>query len=557
MMTGLDIERVHQGLAILESQGRDGDAACAWSPTIQRRTSRKRCCDSSSATPTTSIAPSGADRISYGCDERMRVLILSQFYAPEPTNLLPGLASELCRLGHHVQVLTGFPNYPSGTLYPGYRLRPWQKETLDGVPVVRTFLYPNHSRSALLRILNYLSFTASSAMLGPLQADRPDVIFVLSTPYTVGISAWLISRIWGVPFVFDVQDLWPETLEATGMLRSSLALRVVGRLARWVYDVSAAMIVISDGMRTNLIAKGVPPSKIKVVSNWVDTELYRPCNADPDLSRQLGLAGRFNVVFRGEYGRSTGTGDSYCRGCGAAGHPHIQFVFVGDGVAEPHLRSLVDRLGLKNVRFLGRFPESAIPSILALSDVLLVHLRDSLLFRITVPHKIHSYLACGKPIVCAVSGDATAIIMESSSGEVCPPGDPVALAGAVQHLFELPSSERQKMGERARQAAVQKYSAPVLIKKIEQVLEDVSAGGIGGNRRRASSASRPGHGLYARFGKRLFDLCVSLVAIVAFAPIIAIVALVSWLVMGSPILFRHQRPGLHTMPFLAAKFPHR
>src|SRR5580765_2483562 len=145
----------------------------------------------------------------------MKVLLLTQWYPPEPYKLFSDLAQSLKSMGHTLSVLTGFPNYPNGKIYPPYKLRLWQKDRIEDIPVTRVILYPEHSRSALRRVLNYLSFVSSATILGPWLLNRPDVIFVHCTPYIVAIPAWVMSRIWRVPFVFNVQDLWPETLQAT------------------------------------------------------------------------------------------------------------------------------------------------------------------------------------------------------------------------------------------------------------------------------------------------------------------------------------------------------
>lgn len=401
----------------------------------------------------------------------MKVLILSQWYQPEPTKLISDLAQGLAAMGHQVQVLTGFPNYPSGQLYPGYRVRPWQKEKLEGIPVVRTFLYPEHSRSAIGRVLNYVSFALSSAALGPWLVNRPDVIFVYSTPYLAGISGWLMSCLWRVPFVFNVQDLWPETLEATGMLKNSLALRLVGALARWIYNKAAAVIVISQGLRANLVAKNVPAAKIHVISNWVDVDHYRPLDADLVLAAKLGLGGRFNVLFAGAMGKAQGLDTVIRSAAQLRDQKLIQFVFIGDGVEAPQLRAMAVELALDNVRFLGPYPEDAMPALLALGDVLLVHLTDSPLFRITVPHKIFAYAASGKPILCAVRGDAADTVSAMGAGIVCPPGNPTALSESIRCIAALPPGQRRQMGERGRQGAVQQYSCAVLVERIAEILQ--------------------------------------------------------------------------------------
>jgi colanic acid biosynthesis glycosyl transferase WcaI len=403
----------------------------------------------------------------------MHILLLRQYYAPEGL-LGQELAHSLQKIGHQVTVLTAFPNYPAGKLYPGYGLRPWRREVLDGVPVVRAPLYPDHSRSGLRRALNYTSFAVTSSLIGPWLVPRPDVIFVTHPPLTVGWPAWLLSRLWRVPFVYQIQDMWPDTLHATGMVDSERILSWVGRFAKRVYAKAEAICVISPGFRANLIDKGVPPEKIHVISNWVDTETYYPEQPDRALAEELGMAGSFNIMFAGNIGEAQGLETALDAAELLRNHPQVQFVFAGDGIALPRLRQSAESRGLDNVRFLGRYPEKAMPKLYALADVLLVHLKDDPLFKITIPHKILSYLAVGKPILAALAGDAADAVTEAGAGIVCPPGDPQALASVVQRFHSMDDLERRKMGECGLAAAHKQYSREVLVGEIEAVLRDVA-----------------------------------------------------------------------------------
>ena len=401
----------------------------------------------------------------------MRILLLTQWYPPEPASLLQELAQTLLEKGHDVEVLTGFPNYPSGKLYPGYRLRWSMKEKLDKISVSRVFLYPDHSGSKIKRILNYFSFAISSAFLGPWMVSKPDVIFVYHPPLTVGIPAFLISRLWRVPFVYQVQDMWPETLRATGMVTNQSVLKWVGVFAKRVYRWAHAVLVISPGFKHNLIRKGVDGGKIYVVSNWVDSKLYHPIEPDFRLKEQLGLINKFNVMFAGNLGKAQGLETVIETAVLFSNNKKIQFIFVGDGVVLPELKRMVEEKKLNNIVFLGRYPEKEMSKLFALADVLLVHLNDDPLFQITIPHKILSYLAVGKPIIAALDGDGAEVVIDAKAGIVCPPQNPEALAKAVSTMYNLSKEEREKLGSNALQAARTKYSRQKLVDEIEDVLE--------------------------------------------------------------------------------------
>jgi putative colanic acid biosynthesis glycosyltransferase WcaI len=400
----------------------------------------------------------------------LRILVLTQWYPPEPAMLLQELAQTLLARGHDVTVLTGFPNYPSGRLYSGYHMRPWEREVLAGVPVVRVPLYPDHSRSGIRRTLNYASFALASTVLGPWLVKQPDVIFVYHPPLTIGLPAIILSWLWRAPFVLQIQDLWPETLNATGMLNNPRLLRWVGEFAQWVYSRATTILVISPGFRHNLLAKGVPEEKVRYISNWVDTDMYHPAEPDAGLAEELGLAGRFNVMFAGNVGEAQGLETVIEAADLLRDDEEIQFVIVGEGIALPRLQEVTRARNLGNVRFLGRYPAQSMARLYALADVLLVHLRDDPLFRITIPHKVLAYLASGKPVLAAVSGDVADMVTGEQAGVACPPSDPVALAAAVRQLRGLGANELHWLGEHGLMAARTKYAREIVIARIEDVL---------------------------------------------------------------------------------------
>ncbi len=401
----------------------------------------------------------------------MHVLILTQWYAPEPVKVRTDLAESLQALGHEVTVVAGFPNYPYGRTYPGYRQRLWQRESRNGVTMIRVPVYPDHSRSGFRRALNFLSYCASAALLGPFLVSKPDIIHVIHPPLTLGPVAWYMSRLWGVPFTYEIKDLWPETLQATGMLTDVRLLSLVERLGRWVYRRAAAISVVSPGFRAALIAKGIPAEKIRVISNWVDTDFYRPMPPDPALAERLGLAGRFNVMFAGGIGIAQHLDTVLEAAEILADLPSVQWVIVGDGVDLPRLQEAARARSIANVRFLGRHPESAMPGLYALADVLLVHLVTDPLFRITIPHKIFAYMACGKPILAAVEGDAADIVRNTKAGVTCAPCDAAVLAETLRRMSMMPQAERDALARNGRHAAVDEYGRTRLAREIERMLE--------------------------------------------------------------------------------------
>ena len=405
----------------------------------------------------------------------MKLLIVTQFFPPEPGRLLLELAQWMRDTGHEATVLTGFPNYPMGRLYPGYKLRLWQREVLEGVPVIRVPLYPEHSRSAWRRALNYVSFALSATIIGPWLVPQFDVIHFYHPPLTSAFPAWVLSRAFRKPMTCEIQDMWPETLAATGMCTKPWILKFVGSVAKAVYRQVKAIRVISPGFCENLVRKGVPREKIHVISNWVNTDFYQPQAPDEELAQKLGMAGRFNVMFAGTLGLAQGLETVLEAAALLADLDAVQFVLVGDGADYERLQTLAARRGLRNVKFLGRYPGDRMSSLYAIADVLMLHLRDDALFRITIPHKVLTYLASAKPILAALEGDTADVVTSAGAGLVCRSSDPQAMADAVRRLHAMSPDELKAMGERGRQAACRQYGRNALTERFVAMLESVTA----------------------------------------------------------------------------------
>jgi glycosyltransferase involved in cell wall biosynthesis len=373
----------------------------------------------------------------------MRILYLTQWFEPE-SNILKGVAfvRALENAGHEVTVVTGFPNYPSGRLYPGYRLRWRQHETIDGVRIVRLPLYPSHDASSLGRSLNYLSFFLAAFLYCLLRGRRFELAYVYHPPITVGLAAALGGGLWRLPFVLDVQDLWPDTIAASGMAGAGRLARPIGMLCRLVYRCAAQIVVQSEGMRRALIDRGLPEAKLSTVRNWANAEAQPPPQPE---SARCG-EGPFTFVYGGNFGTAQGL-ETVIEAAAilARTRPDIAVRLIGDGIDAARLRQRA--AGAANLRIEGPVPQTAITALFARADALLIHLRDDPLFAITIPSKTQAYLAVGRPIVAAIRGEAATLLAQSGAAIVLAPGDPVALARAFCELADLPQAQRQQMGE--------------------------------------------------------------------------------------------------------------
>lgn len=373
----------------------------------------------------------------------VRILLLTQWFQPEPQFKGLPLAKALIERGHEVEVLTGFPNYPGGKLYQGYRIRPWQRETMDGVRVTRTALYPSHDRSAFRRVLNYTSFALSSALLA-LTLKRPDVIYVYCPPMTAAAGAIALRFTRRVPYVVDIQDLWPDTLASTGMVNSGLLMRLVGAWSSFAMRQAASLVVLSPGFERRLAARGIR-KPIHIIPNWAPPEIA--LQAERLAPRTYSGAATFNILFAGNMGKAQGL-DAVIRAARRLKReaPAIRFTLIGGGVEVEHLRAASAAAGTDNIVFLPQRPADEMESVFAEADALLVHLRDDPLFAITIPSKTQAYLAIGRPILMGVRGDAAAMIENAGAGIAFSPEDADALVEVAKKLSKMSPEALAAMG---------------------------------------------------------------------------------------------------------------
>jgi len=398
--------------------------------------------------------------------------MLTQWFDPEPTFKGLAFAKALRERGHEVEILTGFPNYPGGKVYPGYRIRPFQREVMEGIPVIRVPLYPSHDTSAIRRVANYATFALSAATIGTAAVKPADVMYVYHPPATVALPAMLIGSIRRIPFVYDIQDLWPDTLGATGMVNNKSLLKMVGRWCRWTYRAAARIVVLSPGFKELLVARGVPGEKIEVIYNWCDERQIPKTPKNESLAKELGFSGRFNVLFAGTMGKAQALEavlDAAARISGRI--PEVQFVFIGGGIEVDRLKRLARGKQLDNVLFLPRRTVSEIGEVLNLADVLLVHLKDDPLFRITIPSKIQAYLAVGRPILAGVRGDAAELVRMAGAGVDFLPENPESLSEAVEKYYRMPRALLDEMGDHGRRYYREKLSLSEGVSRFEEVFQ--------------------------------------------------------------------------------------
>jgi len=408
----------------------------------------------------------------------LRILVVSQYFWPEAFRI-NDLVQGLLDRGHEITVLTGKPNYPGGSLFAGYGfLRPMRERYAGGAEVVRVPLVPRGSGSGRRLALNYLSFVLFAGFLGPLLCrGRFDVIFVYEpSPITVGLPALVMKRAKKAPIMFWVQDLWPESLSAAGAVRSKRVLRSVERLVRFIYRGCDRILVTSRGFVPRVEAMSTREKKVHYWPQWAEA-LYEPVEVEDDAPERSEMPDGFRVVFAGNVGAAQSFETILAAAERLKSYPGIRWVIIGDGRRRRWVEDRVRELRLEDrVHLLGKRPMEKMPRYFALADALLVTLKRDFIFSLTVPGKVQSYLACGRPVVAALDGEGARVIKESGTGLVAPAEDANALAGAVLRLYEMLPKEREEMGRRGRAYFEEHFEREKLLDRLEGWMEELIGG---------------------------------------------------------------------------------
>jgi colanic acid biosynthesis glycosyl transferase WcaI len=399
----------------------------------------------------------------------LRIGLLSQWYEPEPT-IIPGvLARELHRRHHFVKVLTGFPNYPEGHLYAGYRLALRTDEIRTGASVRRVALYPSHSSSRVGRLTNYATFALSASMWGPGWFSETEAVWVSNSPPTVGLPTWLI-RVRDRPrIVLHIMDLWPESLIASGFGRSTLRWPgIEGLIDKWLsmtYRMADSIACTSRRQIELLESRGVPRDKLSYVPIWVDEAIFHPSARDEELARQLGVAGKTVLLYAGAMGEPQDLGTLVDVCARLQDEPDFHCLIAGTGMAEPRLRAQATAHSLTNVSFLGPWPSHDMTRLMSVGDIHFVSLRSDPLAEIAMPSKVPATLACGKPVIVAAAGEAAAVVARSGAGWTCAPSDAGALEAVIRTSLAAGDSRIRDMGRLARAAYDEEFAVSIGVER--------------------------------------------------------------------------------------------
>lgn len=387
------------------------------------------------------------------------------------------LAYHWARAGHHVSILTGFPNHPTGIVPPEWRGRMRHlayREKVGEVDVFRTWLWPLPNRKAHERMRNYASFCLSAALRG-LTIPRPDVIIATSPQLLVGLSGFWLGSARGVPFVFEVRDLWPESLTAVGVgNEDSFLHQALTRVARLLYDHSDHVVVVTPAFKDRLIEHwGVPLKKISVVENGVETEIFSPgALCDQDVRKRLGAEGKFIASYIGTMGNAHGLETLLDAAESLQQNPNFLFLLIGEGADKDRIKAAVHDRQLMNVRVLDQQPREKIPSFILASDVCLVPLKKTDVFKTVIPSKMLEFMSCARPVILGVDGQARQILEDAGAGLAIEPENSEALVRALNYLAANPDAT-SNFGRKGREYILSKFSRARTAEKYIGVLEEV------------------------------------------------------------------------------------
>jgi len=408
----------------------------------------------------------------------IKILLFSQYFPPEMGALATRSYEHSLRwvqMGHHVTVICGTPNYPDGKIYQGFHNRLFQRQKIDGIDVIRTWVLPKPNRSARERISNYTSYFLTAVLAG-LRAGKPDVVIGSSPQLLTSLAAFIVARLKQVPFVFEVRDLWPESIAASGLTDNSVLLRVLTWLARFLYKRANRIVVVTEPFREYLIPTfGVDETKIDVVPNGVDLKRLNPGTNDGEsIRREYGLEGKFIVSYIGGIGAAHGLGTVLDAAALLQEDSNVFLLLVGDGAEREKLEKASEQRKLKNVAFTGKQPKTRIPDFLQASDVALVVLRRKEIFKTVIPTKMLESMAMAKPIILGVEGEAKRIIEEAGAGVPVTPENPSELATAIRKLREDPAL-CVSLGEKGREYVKRLYDRDKLAADYTSILEQVAS----------------------------------------------------------------------------------
>jgi glycosyltransferase involved in cell wall biosynthesis len=405
----------------------------------------------------------------------MHILFLTDNFPPEtnaPASRTYEHAKRWVRAGHKVTVVTGAPNFPSGNIHAGYTNALWRCEAMDGIEVVRVWTYITANEGFLKRTLDYVSFMLAAIVASPF-LPRPDVIVGTSPQFFTPCAAFVVSILRWRPFVFELRDLWPDSIVAVGAMRESTAIGWLRKLEYFLYRRAAKIVSVTNSFKRVLSGNGIAAGKIAVVPNGVDLDAYVPGPKPAELARRLGVEGKFVAAYVGTVGMAHGIGTLLDAARTLRLRQDIVFVVVGTGAQQADLADTARREGLDNLIFVGAVSKAGVRDYWRLCDAAVVLLRDTPLFRHVIPSKMFEAMGMERAIVLGVKGESEEILLESGAGVTIPPEDAAALANAVSMLADN-REHCAALGKKGRIFAAEKFNREMLASRMLDELVQIN-----------------------------------------------------------------------------------
>lgn len=407
----------------------------------------------------------------------MHILFLSDNFPPEvnaPASRTHEHCREWVRAGHQVTVITCAPNFPQGRVFSGYRNRLWQQERIDGIRVIRVWTYITANEGFARRVLDYLSFMTTGA-LAALCVRRVDVVVGTSPQLFTACAAWLVGALKRRPYVFELRDLWPESIKAVGAMKDSRAIAMLEGLEMFLYRRAARIVSVTHSFRETLRRRGIDAGKIDVVTNGVDIARFSPRPKDAELAAQLGLTGHFVAGYIGTHGMAHAL-ETLLQAAASLQlqHPElcVRFLFLGDGARKAALMDEAAHLGLANVVFVGSVAKDQVARYWSLLDVSIIHLRRTELFTTVIPSKLFECMGMGIPVLLGVAGESAAIVEREGVGQGFEPENAEALVQALC-VLQRDGALRAEYRRRGLEAA-QRYDRAALAAQMLAALKTVA-----------------------------------------------------------------------------------
>lgn len=404
----------------------------------------------------------------------MKILFFTHYFPPE-VNAPANRTHEHCRRwvqdGHDVTVITGVPNHPRGVVFDGYENRWIQEETIDGIRVIRTWMYVTPNSGFAKRVLNYLGF-ALTAVLASFRAERPDVVIATSPQFFVGVAGAIVAKWKRRPFVLEIRDLWPKSIVELGQLSPGPILSALEALEKWLYRSAAGVVVNTRTFREHVRERGVPDDRIELIYNGIDPALFKPRPPNRALLADHGLDGYFTVAYVGTLGLAHGLTLLIDVAERMKERRAVRFVLIGDGADRAKLEDEIARRGLDNVVMLGLQPRDAMPDWIASIDLLLVMLRDLPVFETVIPSKIFEFLAQERPVVLAARGEIRRMMEEAQGALVIDPEDEDQMVAAIERVMDEPE-EARRLAEAGRRWVDEDFIRDDLARRMARFLEQV------------------------------------------------------------------------------------